>query len=58
MAVGRTAEFELKVNQQTMAKIHADMARYIKMAPMNTMMCELHVVHPHRGIVMLTCTPG
>ena len=58
MAKGQAVQFEMKIDPQTMRMIHADMAHHNKMAPMNTMMCELHVVHPHRGIVMLSCTPG
>ncbi|HQT90153.1 MAG TPA: hypothetical protein PK677_16740 [Acidiphilium sp.] len=58
MPSGKTVELEMKVNQKVMAQLNDDMAYHNKMAPVNTMMCELHVLHPHRGIVMLGCTPG
>ena len=58
MAVGKPVEFEMKIDAKTMAMLHADMMHHNKMGPTATMMCELHVVHMHRGIVMLACTPG
>ncbi len=58
MVMGKPVEFEMKIDAKTMAMLHADMMQHNKMAPTDTMMCQLHVVHMHRGIVMLACTPG
>jgi hypothetical protein len=58
MTMGKPIAFEMKIDPKTMAMLHADMMHHNKMAPTNSMMCVLHVVHQHRGIVMLACTPG
>ncbi|HQT87237.1 MAG TPA: hypothetical protein PK677_01625 [Acidiphilium sp.] len=59
MAPGKPVQFQMKIDAQTMAMIHADMQMHDnKMAQQKTMMCALRVLHQHRGMVELTCMPG